>query len=185
MDRCPQLLWINTKEGDCWIMYKSMFSFVKNHQTVVHSCTLLTPSCNEWERQIVLSHVRLLRFHELTVARQAPLSMGFSSQEYWSGLPFPSPGECPDPESSFYLMSSQHLVRECTGFQPQWYHVLICTLLMPYNVMFRFLLSVFLNILNSVFPSLLFSHLSVSLHFRPQNQSWRHLSIQKPTCQCL
>ena len=28
-----------------------------------------------------------------TVARQAPLSMGFSRQEYWSGLPFPSPGE--------------------------------------------------------------------------------------------
>ena len=28
-----------------------------------------------------------------TVARQAPLSMGFLSQEYWSGLPFPSPGE--------------------------------------------------------------------------------------------
>ena len=29
-----------------------------------------------------------------TVARQAPLSMGFSRQEYWSGLPFPSPGFC-------------------------------------------------------------------------------------------
>ena len=36
-----------------------------------------------------------------TVVRQAPLSMGFSRQEYWSGLPFPSPGEeegcLPDP----------------------------------------------------------------------------------------
>ena len=32
-----------------------------------------------------------------TVARQAPLSMGFSKQEYWSGLPFPSPGDLPDP----------------------------------------------------------------------------------------
>ena len=32
-----------------------------------------------------------------TVARQAPLSMGFSRQEYWSGLPFPSPGDLPDP----------------------------------------------------------------------------------------
>ena len=28
---------------------------------------------------------------------QAPLSMGFSRQEYWSGLPFPSPGNLPDP----------------------------------------------------------------------------------------
>ena len=31
-----------------------------------------------------------------TVARQAPLSMEFSRQEYWSGLPFPSPGDLPD-----------------------------------------------------------------------------------------
>ena len=32
-----------------------------------------------------------------TVTYQAPLSMGFSRQEYWSGLPFPSPGDLPDP----------------------------------------------------------------------------------------
>ena len=32
-----------------------------------------------------------------TIACQAPLSMGFSRQEYWSGLPFPSPGDLPDP----------------------------------------------------------------------------------------
>ena len=32
-----------------------------------------------------------------TEARQAPLSMDFSRQEYWSGLPFPSPGNLPDP----------------------------------------------------------------------------------------
>ena len=32
-----------------------------------------------------------------TVALQPPLSMGFSRQEYWSGLPFPSPGDLPDP----------------------------------------------------------------------------------------
>ena len=33
-----------------------------------------------------------------TVAHQAPLSMRFSRQEYWSGLPFPSSGDLPDPE---------------------------------------------------------------------------------------
>ena len=32
-----------------------------------------------------------------TVAYQAPPSMGFSWQEYWSGLPFPSPGDLPNP----------------------------------------------------------------------------------------
>ena len=33
-----------------------------------------------------------------TVAHKAPLSMRFSRQEYWSRLPFPSPGDIPDPE---------------------------------------------------------------------------------------
>ena len=42
------------------------------------------------------SHVQLLA-NLWTVAHQAPLSMGFSSQEYWSSLPFPSPGDLPDP----------------------------------------------------------------------------------------
>ena len=32
-----------------------------------------------------------------TIACQAPLSVEFSSQEYWSGLSFPSPGDLPDP----------------------------------------------------------------------------------------
>ena len=43
-----------------------------------------------------LSRVRLFAI-PWTVAYQAPLSMGFSRQEYWSGLPFPSPGDLPDP----------------------------------------------------------------------------------------
>ena len=43
-----------------------------------------------------LSHVRLF-VTPWTVAYQAPPSMGFSRQEYWSGLPFPSPGDLPDP----------------------------------------------------------------------------------------
>ena len=42
------------------------------------------------------SHVRLF-VTPWTVARQAPLSMEFSGQEYWSGLSFPSPGDLPDP----------------------------------------------------------------------------------------
>ena len=32
-----------------------------------------------------------------TIAHQAPMSMGFSRQEYWSGLPFPSSEDLPDP----------------------------------------------------------------------------------------
>ena len=43
-----------------------------------------------------LSGVRLFATPR-TVAYQAPLSMGFSRQEYWSGLPCSSPGDLPDP----------------------------------------------------------------------------------------
>ena len=53
-------------------------------------------SITKKKKEKSLSHVQL--FETLwTVAYQAPLSMGFSRQEYWSGLPFPSPGDLPDP----------------------------------------------------------------------------------------
>ena len=44
----------------------------------------------------LLSHVRLFAT-PWTVAYQAPQFMEFSRQEYWSGLPFPSPGDLPNP----------------------------------------------------------------------------------------
>ena len=41
-----------------------------------------------------------------TIAHQAPLSMGFPRQEYWNALPFPSPGDLPEPGiKSVSLMS--------------------------------------------------------------------------------
>ena len=45
----------------------------------------------------MLSRVQLFATPEI-VARQALLSMGFPRQEYWSGFPFPSPGDLPNPE---------------------------------------------------------------------------------------
>jgi len=52
-----------------------------------------------------------------TVASQAPLSMGFSRQEYWSGLPFPSPGDLPDPgiESRSPALKADSLPTELQG----------------------------------------------------------------------
>ena len=41
------------------------------------------------------------------IAHQAPLSMGFPRQEYWSGLPFSSPGDLPDPGLNLGLLSWQ------------------------------------------------------------------------------
>ena len=40
-----------------------------------------------------------------TVARQAPLSMGFSRQDYWSRLPFPTPGDLPGPGKANELLA--------------------------------------------------------------------------------
>ena len=50
----------------------------------------------QYESLISLSRIWLF-VTPWTVAHQAPPSMGFSRQEYWSGLPFPSPGELPYP----------------------------------------------------------------------------------------
>ena len=52
-----------------------------------------------------------------TVARQAPLSMGFSRQEYWSGLPFPSPGDLPNPgiEAGSPALQAGSLLTELRG----------------------------------------------------------------------
>ena len=52
-----------------------------------------------------------------TVAYQASLSMGCSRQEYWSGLPFPSPGNLPDPgiKSGFPVLQADTLPSEPPG----------------------------------------------------------------------
>ena len=49
-----------------------------------------------WSEVKLLSHVRLFAT-PWTVAYHAPPSMGFSRQEYWNGLPFPSPEDLPNP----------------------------------------------------------------------------------------
>ena len=52
------------------------------------------------------SHIRL--FVTLRkLACQAPLSMGFSRQEYWSGLPCPPPGDLPDPRIELTSLMSR------------------------------------------------------------------------------
>ena len=68
-----------------------------------------------------LSHVRLF-VTPWAVAYQAPLSMGFSRQEYWSGLPFPSPGDLPNPgiEPGFPTLEADALTSEPPGNQNKW-----------------------------------------------------------------
>ena len=70
-------------------------------------CTIWLPCettvlCLSWDKVRMdvkvksLSRVRLFAI-PWTVAYQAPRSIGFSRQEYWSGLLFPSPGDLPNP----------------------------------------------------------------------------------------
>ena len=73
--------------------------------TVQHSHPYITTGKTiALTRQTLVGKVKVKLFSRVrlfatpwTVALQAPPSMGFSRQEYWSGLPFPSPGDLPDP----------------------------------------------------------------------------------------
>ena len=64
---------------------------------VIHICDWNTDEGNESEVKVKsLSRVQLFAT-PWTVAYHSPPSMGFSRQEYWSGLPFPSPEDLPNP----------------------------------------------------------------------------------------
>ena len=81
-----------------------------------------------------LSHVQLC--DPWTVAQHAPLSMEFSRQEYWSGLPFPSPGDLSNAgiEPGFPAMQADSLPPEPPGlitsclFHTWWYICQYCPL---------------------------------------------------------
>ena len=64
----------------------------------------------------LLSHVQLFAT-SWTVAYQAPPSMGFSRQECWTGLPFPSPGDLPGPgiKPGFPALQADALLSEPPG----------------------------------------------------------------------
>ena len=68
----------------------NLLSLMKNDQ--IHYQTIYVQAC-------MLSRFSRVRFFVTpwTVAHQALLSMGFSRQDYWSGLPCPPPGDLPDP----------------------------------------------------------------------------------------
>ena len=86
-------LWEMVKERKAWGV-QSMWS-----QGVGHNLgrKRVRWGLREQKEREALSRVRLF-VTPWTAARQAPLSRGFSRQEHWSGLPFPSPRDLPDPE---------------------------------------------------------------------------------------
>ena len=71
---------------------------------ILYQLSHLGSPISEWRFHYCVICVRLVTQHGWlsatlwTVARQAPLSMGFTRQEHWSGLPWPPPGDLPNPE---------------------------------------------------------------------------------------
>ena len=63
-----------------------------------------TKSLHKWEGPLLLFAT------PWTVAHQVPPSVEFSRQEYWSGLPFPSPGDLPDPGSNPGLLHCRQML---------------------------------------------------------------------------
>ena len=126
-----------------------------------------------------------------TVAHQTPLSMGFSRQEYWNGLPFYSPGDLPNPGLLYcrwiilltepsgkpfdWLLTSLWVMISCL-FALQLIFYCIPDIV---NLVFFFFLSLHLWALSSVAVKLvrnnfvLFSN-SVSLVFKIFRQDWSH-----------
>ena len=78
----------------------------------------------------VLSHAQLFAT-PWTGACQAPLSMGFPRQEYWSGLPFPPPGDLPDPGIKPVSLVSPALAGGFFTTSITFYHSLAATHQMP------------------------------------------------------
>ena len=73
----------------------------------------------EWEKLYIytVTKSRSTLATPWTVAPQAPRSMGFPRQEYWSGLPFPPPGDLPNPriESASLALAGGFFTTELSG----------------------------------------------------------------------
>ena len=89
-------VWITLSLSHCHRNYRISVSISTERQLGCWRGLLCAPSR--------FSRVRLFET-PWTIARQAPLSMGFSRQEYWSGLPYPSPGINPVPLMSAALIA--------------------------------------------------------------------------------
>ena len=80
----------------------------------------LNTSLKESESEVAQSCPTLCDPMDWTVAYQASPSMGFSRQEYWSGLPFPSPGDLPDSGIEFVSPVSPALAGEFFTMSTTW-----------------------------------------------------------------
>ena len=85
---------------------------------LLHTCTIISESAKSW-----------------TAARQAPLSVGFPRQEYWSGLPCASWGDLPDPGIKCVSLASPALAGRSFTASTTWETHQLYKLLVIKNMM--------------------------------------------------
>ena len=91
------VLFLHLEINPLWVApFANSFSSSIGCLFVSFTVSIAVQKLLKWSEVKLLSRVRLFAT-PWTVAYQAPLSMGFSRQEYWSALPFPSPGDLPNP----------------------------------------------------------------------------------------
>ena len=98
---CRWTLYCLSHQGSTKIVYPGVGLFSSSFLTLhLASPVNYTLKCYvPFQSLLMLSHFSRVQLFATawTVALQAPLSIGFSRQEHWRGLPFPSPGDLPDP----------------------------------------------------------------------------------------
>ena len=86
-----------------------------------------------------------------TVAQQEPLIMEFPRQEYWSGLPFPSPGSLSDPESNLCLLHCRQILYHWASWEAPYIRILKNIFLHEWNHILHSVLYIFLFLISVVF----------------------------------
>ena len=116
-DGCGQMFFLS-QNGDLVLISKRWNSCVNNWSA---PSSLLWNHVNAYACGPSFSHVQL-SVTPWTVACQAPLSMGFSRQEYWSGLPLPSPPNLPDPGIELSPLTPHLLQCQAYSLPPCHFH---------------------------------------------------------------
>ena len=92
-------IYLNNTKDDLKIQWPQWSSFKVSKLVFLHNkLKNHRAKQTEWSAYLVLSHFSHTQLcNPVDYSPPAPLSMGLLRQEYWSGLPFPSPGDLPNP----------------------------------------------------------------------------------------
>ena len=109
--------WLIGKDSDAGIFIPLVKCTSKQNSSCNRVCHWLQVCLTKWLLKVKLKSLSFVQLFGTpwTVAQQAPPSMEFSRQEYWSGLPFPFPGDLPDPGIELLALQADALLSEPPG----------------------------------------------------------------------